>query len=174
MKQIQWFDRKFDFSSDQNIFPAIIERLKGTPIRLKDKIQNIQEAYLTVKPQGKWSVLEHIGHLTDLEPLWMGRLDDILSNKEEMRPTDLDNKKTDLANHNSQSPAALLADFSEHRNTMIIKVEALTEKEIYRYALHPRLKKPMRIIDLFLFVAEHDDHHLAKITGIYKLLTTQK
>jgi hypothetical protein len=37
-------------------------------------------------------------------------------------------------------------------------------------ALHPRLKTPMRIIDLFLFVAEHDDHHLARITELARLI----
>jgi|GEM_PF-4393916 len=30
-------------------------------------------------------------------------------------------------------------------------------------ALHPRLKTPMRIVDLAYFVAEHDDHHLSRI-----------
>jgi len=31
MDQIKWFERKFDFSNDQNILPSIIERLSGTP-----------------------------------------------------------------------------------------------------------------------------------------------
>jgi len=30
-------------------------------------------------------------------------------------------------------------------------------------ALHPRLQTPMRLIDHLFFIAEHDDHHLAKI-----------
>jgi hypothetical protein len=28
---------------------------------------------------------------------------------------------------------------------------------------HPRLKTPMRLADHLYFVAEHDDHHLARI-----------
>jgi hypothetical protein len=28
---------------------------------------------------------------------------------------------------------------------------------------HPRLKTPMRLVDHLYFVAEHDDHHLARI-----------
>jgi len=32
-----------------------------------------------------------------------------------------------------------------------------------RTSLHPRLKQPMRLVDHLHFVAEHDDHHLAKI-----------
>jgi len=33
-------------------------------------------------------------------------------------------------------------------------------------ALHPRLGTPLRLIDHALFVAEHDDHHLARIGGL--------
>jgi hypothetical protein len=38
--------------------------------------------------------------------------------------------------------------------------------EFERSALHPRLKQPMRAIDLCLFVAEHDDHHLARVAEL--------
>lgn len=93
MQQIKWFERKFDFSFQQNIFPSIIERLDGTAIRLKAKIEQLPSELLEVKPDERWSIKEHIGHLIDLEPLWQGRLDDILENKEYLRPADLENKK---------------------------------------------------------------------------------
>ena len=87
-----------------------------------------------------------------------------------MREADLENTKTDLANHNDVNIDNLLKEFSEIRTITVSKLEMLSEKEIYKYALHPRLKTPMRMMDLFLFVAEHDDHHLARITEINKLL----
>ena len=43
------------------------------------------------------------------------------------------------------------------------------EIQIYQTALHPRLKQPMRLMDLFLFVADHDDHHLAKISALIRM-----
>lgn len=70
MKQVNWFDRKFDFSNTQNIMPALIERLEGTPLRLQEKMKRINPSAYIIKPDGKWSILEHIGHLYDLEPLW--------------------------------------------------------------------------------------------------------
>jgi len=45
---------------------------------------------------------------------------------------------------------------------------------VFKSALHPRLKTPMRTMDLFLFVAEHDDHHLAKISEIIKQSSVQQ
>jgi hypothetical protein len=63
MQQIKWFDRKFNFTDNQNIFPSIIERLNGTSLRLTDKISHITIAHLTVKINNSWSILENIGHL---------------------------------------------------------------------------------------------------------------
>ena len=171
MKQINWFDRKFQFSDEQNIFPSVMERLKGTPLRLRDKINRISAQNLIINIESKWSMLENIGHLIDLEPIWQGRLEDILNNKAELRSVDLSNRKTDLANHNSNKVNVLLDTFSNKRKITIIKLDSLTENEIFKYALHPRLKTPMRIMDLFLFVAEHDDHHLARITEIERSIS---
>lgn len=171
VNQVKWFDRQFNFHSDQNIFPSIIERLSGTPIRLKEKIRHIPQKILKATPDNKWSILENIGHLLDLEPLWFGRLNDILHNKKELRPADLSNRKTHTANHNDRDPEELVSEFSKERNKAISKLETLTEEDIFKSALHPRLKTPMRTMDLFLFVAEHDDHHLARITELYKLLS---
>jgi uncharacterized damage-inducible protein DinB len=170
MQQIKWFDRKFKFSDEQNVFPSIIERLRGTPVRLVDKISKMQSVNMIAKIENSWSIAENVGHLIDLELLWQGRFEDILNDKEELRHADLENTKTDLANHNSKNINTLLKEFSEIRNITVAKLEALNENEIYKYALHPRLKTPMRMMDLFLFVAEHDDHHLARITEINRFL----
>lgn len=166
MKQINWFERKFDFSFDQNIFPSIIERLEGTPIRLEVKAGKIPAEVMEIKPEGKWSIKENIGHLIDLEPLWQGRLEDILDNKKYLRPTDLDNKKTDFARHNGADIDELLSQFEKLRQTTLQKLSELKEQDVFKTALHPRLEQPMRVMDLFLFVADHDDHHLARITEI--------
>jgi len=40
MSQVKWFDRQFDFSTTQNIFPSILERLRGTPVRLEEKFRS--------------------------------------------------------------------------------------------------------------------------------------
>ena len=168
MRQANWFDRKFEFSCTENIMPSLIERLEGTSIRLREKMKKINLRLYTTKPEGKWSILEHIGHLADLEPLWQGRLDDILNGQQELRPTDLANKRTTEANHNSKSVTELIDNFEALRNITLGYLNNLKEEDIFKSALHPRLKTPMRTLDLFTFVAEHDDHHLAKITEIWK------
>ncbi|HEY9003929.1 MAG TPA: DinB family protein [Mucilaginibacter sp.] len=170
MAKVKWFERSFDFSKDQNIFPSIIERLRGTPARLEEKFKSIPAEILEMKVDNTWSIKENVGHLIDLEPLWQGRLEDIKNGEIEMRPTDLANRKTDEANHNSQPIEKLLSDFRAIREHTVNLIDNLDEETIFKSALHPRLKAPMCTMDLFLFVAEHDDHHLARITELVKLL----
>jgi hypothetical protein len=37
------------------------------------------------------------------------------------------------------------------------------DDELERCVVHPRLGTPMRLVDLAYFIAEHDDHHLARL-----------
>jgi uncharacterized damage-inducible protein DinB len=166
MQQINWFQRKFDFSYDQNIYPSIRERLIGTALRLEYKLRDIEPTRLDIQIGGAWSVKENIGHLIDLEPLWQGRIQDILDGQTYLRTTDLENKATHEAGHNSKSLATLITDFDTVRLATLIKLSDITEDQLYRSALHPRLQQPQRIMDICLFVAEHDDHHLARMTEI--------
>ncbi len=174
MQQVKWFSRKFNFNSDQNIFPGIIERLAGTPARLEEKFKFISHDILSVRIEKKWTIKENAGHLIDLEPLWQGRLNDIKSGKAELREADLQNTKTGTANHNAVPAVEILNRFRQIRKQTVNLLENLEEENIFMSALHPRLKIPMRTTDLFLFVAEHDDHHLAGITELVKLINSQK
>jgi uncharacterized damage-inducible protein DinB len=170
MQQIQWFSRKFDFSNEQNIFPSLIERLWGTPIRIKEKLKIISAQHYTVRLDNSWSIAENIGHLADLETLWQGRMNDILHGERLMRTTDLGNRATHEANHNANSIKKIVKNFEKVREVTLNQIMQLKEEDIFKTALHPRLLEPMRIMDLFIFVAEHDDHHLARMTEINHIL----
>ena len=174
MKQEKWFNRAFDFSSNQNIFPSVIERLAGTPARLEEKFTFIPDEITIIQIDGTWSIKENVGHLSDLEPLWQGRLEDILSGETDLRPTDLQNRQTSEANHNAVAVGELLKRFRQIRRQTTDLLQNLNEEQIFKSALHPRLKTPMRTMDLFLFVAEHDDHHLARITELVRLIEGRK
>ena len=162
MEQVKWFDRNFDFSTTQNVFPSIVERLRGTPVRLEDKLRSVPPARLELKLDNTWSVKENVGHLSDLEPLWQQRLDDIITGKTELSPTDLQNSRTTLANHNAVAIEELLQRFRQVRMKTIVLLEAIDEATVFKSALHPRLKTPMRTMDLFLFVADHDKSFICK------------
>ncbi|MDN5203747.1 DinB family protein [Fulvivirgaceae bacterium BMA10] len=166
MNSIKWFKRKFNFDILQGTFPSILERLEGTPLRLSNKMVHIPSEKLEVQWNNSWSIKENIGHLIDLEPLWYGRVVDITENKETLREADLENKKTHDANHNTTRLPTLLNAFAQQRKQFVELLKANRDHAESLSALHPRILQPMRIIDLAFFVAEHDDHHLARITEI--------
>lgn len=174
MKQVNWFERNFEFNVTQNIFPSVIERLTGTPLRLEHKLASIPVELTDERINNSWSIKENIGHLTDLESLWQRRLEEIVLGEKVMTPADLENKKTNLAHHNDKTVEELLKAFREIRSETINMLENIDEAIIFRSSLHPRLNKPMRTMDLFIFVAEHDDHHLARITEMARLLEPKK
>jgi uncharacterized damage-inducible protein DinB len=167
--QIPWFERKFEFNFPIGYFPVILERLRGTMPRIEALIKNKTEENLTYKKEGSWSVKEQIGHLHDLESLWFGRIEDFLSGQEFLRTTDLSNTKTHEANHNKKDVSDLLKQFSSARNKLVEKVKNIDEQTASLTAIHPTLQIPMRLIDSLFFVAEHDDHHLAKISELTQI-----
>jgi|SRR5437016_53296 len=158
-----WFERKFEFSIPMNLLPNLCARLRGTPARLEEALRGRSRTILTTKPQDKWSMQEHAGHLLDLEPLWMARVDDYVAASEQLTVADLTNRKTDEANHNARPLEQILTEFRAARESLLKHVDELDASLFARAVPHPRLKTPMRLIDHLYFVAEHDDHHLARI-----------
>jgi len=166
VRSTPWFERRFSFDLPISMFPATIERLRGTPARIEDRIRSLSRATLVRCDNEKWSVQENIGHLFDLETLWHERLDDFMRGQQTLRPADLENRKTHDANHNATPIQELLTSFRTSRIQFVKRLEELDEAAVLQSALHPRLNQSMRLLDMVFFIAEHDDHHLARISEL--------
>ncbi len=158
-----WFERKFDFSFPLELYQNVSVRLLGTPARLEELLSGVSHETLTTKPEGRWSVQEHAGHLADMEPLWIARLHDFLGEGETLTVADLSNRRTHEANHNKHELRNILGEFRSARFDLLEAIKKLQPAQFGRTLLHPRLQQPMRLVDHLYFVAEHDDHHLAAI-----------
>ncbi len=166
IERTKWFNRKFASIDDNGMLPSIAERLAGTPARCEEIVEGISENLLIKKMDSHWSIKEHIGHLADLEELWLARLEGLMLGEKEMRAADLTNSRTHNAGHNAKEIGSLLNGFRQKRKKFLDKLNEVTEAQLNNSSLHPRLRTPMRITDLAYFVAEHDDHHLADIRQI--------
>ncbi len=164
--QREWFGRTFQLGLPVDAFPDILERLRGTSLRLAERMGQISPDIAARRHSEKWSALEHAGHLSDLELLWLGRIDDLSNGLERLRAADLENRATWEADHNARSAADILLEFRTRRSQLISRVESLDVEALLTTAIHPRLEQPMTPVDLCFFVAEHDDHHLASITAL--------
>ena len=167
---MEWFKRQFSFDLPIEMFPNIVERVRGTPARLEELTQDISRELLTRRDGDKWSIQEQAGHLLDLEELGMKRLDDFEAGRDRLAAADLANRKTHDADHNANTIEHILAAFRKERMKFVARLDSYHESVVQRTALHPRLNQRIRVIDLAFFIAEHDDHHLARITELKRFL----
>ena len=142
-------------------FPAVLERLRGTPARMAELIAGATDDQLRRHDSDAWSAKRHLGHLDDLHALDELRLGEYLSGAETLTAADPKNRLTWESGHDATAASQLVARFRAHRDELITQMERLSETQIASTAIHPRLRRPLRLIDWAYFVAEHDDHHLA-------------
>ena len=160
MQQTRWFDRHFSPVEDNGLLPGIVERLDGTAPRLRSLLAGVERA---VPVDAGWSLAQEVGHLIDLEPLWLQRVHDIMRGQPVLTVADLSNRATHDADHDQWAVPQLVDRFERARRALVSTLRGASDDDLERSARHPRLGTPMRLIDLAYFVAEHDDHHLAKL-----------
>jgi len=164
MPSWKWIERTFRFDFPVEKWPDLLERVRGTPGRIEERVRGLSREQLTWRPsEGGWSIQENIGHLLDLGYLPLRRLEQILAGEATLIAADMSNQATQAANHNARPIAELLAAFRADRAKLVARFEGLSDADWARSALHPRLAQPMRIVDIAYFDAEHDDYHLGRI-----------
>ncbi len=161
---VQWTARKWQFGYTIEYIPLLIERLQCTAPRIAELIKDEREEILGKRHGDKWSVKEHIGHLTDIEELHTGRIDDFRNKAAILRAADMSNKKTYDANHNQYNATELLSEFIKSRTAYIKKLKATPPHYFEIKSVHPRLKQEVTLTDILFFVAEHDLQHLSRMS----------
>jgi hypothetical protein len=168
----KWFDKKFRFELSNENYGSILMKLKENPDRISKIVSSLSVETLTKRVDSKWSIQENVGHLIDLEELHDARIDDFIQKKERLRPADLNNRKTEEANHNNKKINDLLKQLKEVREHFVKRMKHLDEKVLTHSAIHPRLNQPMKPIDMAQFVLEHDEHHIQTIKELIDRLST--
>ncbi len=171
--RLPWTERTFNFDFPVALASMLLERLRGTPARVEEIVGPLPPALLRRRDGETWSIQQNVGHLADLETLFTGRLDDYDEGSQALRPADMTNQVTNKANHNARETGEVLAGFRSLRQQLVTRVEPLDAPHLARSAMHPRLHVPMRVVDMMLFHAEHDDHHLARIRELIRLFAPQ-
>ncbi|MEX2284070.1 MAG: DinB family protein [Gemmatimonadota bacterium] len=168
--QVAWTSRTFEHKLTLNQFPAVLERFRGASARVSEAGAQLRTVR-TAKPDGKWSIQEHLGHLIDLEELGEQRLQDYIARAPALSAADMTNQKTDRGDHNSAEWWELAERFRIARETLCRKLESLPPEVIAHTAQHPRLKRPMNVPEWVFFMCEHDDHHMQRMRELSIVLS---
>jgi hypothetical protein len=169
MEKLKWFERKFTFGLPIAMLPFYLERLSGTSARIRKKVEGIPETILSERFDNKWSIKENIGHLAEVDEIANKRIDEIISGISPMSPAVFEPQ-----NYNSWPLSDVLKFFDDNRRKNVARYSGLSDDQLMRSSMHPRLKMMMTPVDLAWFDAEHDDHHLVHINEILFALTSKQ
>ena len=97
MTRLPWIERTWSFDAPAEIYPGVIERLRGTPARLEELVADLTPAELVRHEGDSWSIQENVGHLLDLESLPRTRLEEFLEDAEVLTHADMSNRATEEA-----------------------------------------------------------------------------
>lgn len=165
MNTLPWFERNLKFGLPKEMLPFYLERLSGTIVRIQEKVKGVSDSNLSEKLNGKWSVKQQIGHLAEVDEVANKRLDEMVAGITPLSPAVFEPQ-----DYNPWPIDKLIDLFKTNRLINLKKYQSLSDPDLLKPSLHPRLKVMMTPVDLAWFDAEHDDHHLVKINGILQEL----
>jgi len=159
-------DKTFEFEGAESDYARLVAALASAPGRIAAMVDGLSEAQLRQKSGGSWSIKENVGHLVALEALFVGRLDGFDAGLDELRAADMSNRATDDAGHNEADIQELVEGFRRVREACLARLADKPVDYFARVARHPRLQKPMRIVDQLEFQVAHDAHHFARLAEL--------
>jgi uncharacterized damage-inducible protein DinB len=165
---LPWLQYRWAFDFPVGMFRAVVERLRGAPARLEEAVRGAPPERLTRRRGDAWSAQENAGHLLSAEPLWNRRIGEYLRREAALTAADMENRATKGSDYNERQVEAILLEFRAARAELVRILDGLDLDAAARTAHHPRLDRPMRLVDLCFFAAEHDDHHLALIHDLLR------
>jgi uncharacterized damage-inducible protein DinB len=161
-----WAERKFSFVHPPWMLADFVERLRGTLPRLDALLVGMDDSRARLQLEGKWSIAQNIGHLSDVEELWQERLEDLEKGRKTYTPA-VGSRFQELAKrHQERSVAETLREFKVRRSRLVVSFAQASPDLQKASAFHERLQVSMRLVDCAQFYAEHDDHHLIRIRSL--------
>jgi uncharacterized damage-inducible protein DinB len=158
-----WVQRKFAFGHPEWMLSDLVERLRGLVPRVQRLTADVPDGVPHQQHEGKWSIAQNIGHLSDVETLWQERLEDLRQGRAVYTPADPARFQAAALRHQERSLAAMVAELGERRALLCEALLSAPPALMSASAFHERLQVPMRLVDCAQFYAEHDDHHLLRV-----------
>ena len=144
---------------------ALIARLEAFPAVLRPLVAALPHDVAARRPaEGKWSVLEVVGHLIDEETEdFRVRTRSTLEDPTRAWPA-FDPEGTVAARDwNSHAGRELVAKFADERAASVTWLRSLRDPDWDRARIHPRIG-PIRAGDLLASWTAHDVRHLGQIS----------
>ncbi len=148
------------------VVEEILRSLEGIPLILDDFLAHVPADVIATRPSpDRWSIHEHVCHLGEVEPMFVGRAQQFIDEERpSFTPYDPDeatpgNRLADLVLEDA------VAKMAENRARFVHTLRSLVEEDWEREADHPEYKvyTPLTLARHALF---HDHFHLYRAEEI--------
>src|SRR5579871_1351783 len=141
-----------------------LELAEKSPKEIAAAVSGLPPDVLRFKPSpDKWSILEILGHLADIEIVYAYRLRQMLADeKPVISPMDQNAWARQLGYMDAPAPELVAAyGLNRHQNVRLLK--RVKPGDLEKSAFHPEYKENQSVADLVERMATHGANHLAQI-----------
>lgn len=132
------------------------------PHLLQQQIQPLDDATLHYKPENEWSAIENVGHLIDVEGLWMARFRQMLAAETPKLPAIDVDETVRQRDYQHKNLANLLRTFAEQRAETVAFLRGLKPVHFERTGIHP-VRGEITLVQAVSILTNHDRLHSEQI-----------
>lgn len=145
-------------------FKKNLETAEASPKKIAMAASGLSEKVLRYKPgPDKWSILEILGHLADIEIVYAYRIRQMLADeKPVLAPMDQNAWARELGYMQSNAPE-LIAAYGLNRHGNIRLLRRIKPEDLQKSAFHPELKREVALSEIVEKMGSHGEDHLAQI-----------
>lgn len=146
-----------------------LEAAEKSPKEIAAAVSGLAPDVLRYKPApDKWSILEILGHLADIEIVYGYRLRQMLADeKPVIAPIDQEAWARQLGYMEMSAPE-LVAAYGLNRHGNLRLLHRLKPADLEKSAFHPEHKKEVTVARLIEMMAGHGTNHLGQIERLKK------
>ena len=146
-----------------------LEAAEKSPKLIAAAVSGLPEKTLRFKPApDKWSIIEILGHLADMEIVLAYRMRQMLADDNPaIAPLDQEKWAKNLG-YEKENPSELVAAYGLNRYGNLRLLKRLSVADLQKGAFHPELNRKMTVGEIVERIAAHGPNHLEQIERLKK------
>lgn len=146
-----------------------IRRLIEFTPQLTQVVHRVSDMQVRFTPANQWSIVEHIGHLIDIDRLYLQRIELILTHEYQPFALFRIDEIHQQGMYQTQSIAELIAVLTDTHNHIVRILQCLTNDQMMRIGLDSYFGAITlaRLIEILVNHQDEHYHHICKIIADY-------
>jgi hypothetical protein len=142
------------------LYSSLVCRLKTQYLTISEITKNIDDQHLNHQPEpGKWSIKDNIAHLVTYQPVFIGRMHQILKGDNPVFSAYRADDQPDFIDARKWSLTDLINKLNGNRRQILELITNLPDDQLLLKGTHPKYGT-LTIVEWTEFFLLHEAHHL--------------